>query len=205
LAEVTTLFFDLGGVLLTNGWDRHSRRHCVESFGLDFEEFRDRHEFVSDAFETGRMTIDEYLDRTVFYRTRDFTRDSFREGMVAESKPYPEALAVVEELAASGRYLLATLNNESRELNQARIDRFELDRFFSVFFSSGFLGVKKPDQAIYRLALQITQRDPSECVFIDDRDLNLECARTEGMHAIHYESPAGLRSALVGLGVRVQE
>lgn len=199
------MFFDLGGVLLTNGWDRHSRRHCVESFGLDFEEFRDRHEFVSDAFETGRMTIDEYLDRTVFYRTRDFTRDSFREGMVAESKPYPEALAVVEELAASGRYLLATLNNESRELNQARIDRFELDRFFSVFFSSGFLGVKKPDQAIYRLALQITQRDPSECVFIDDRDLNLECARTEGMHAIHYESAAGLRSALAGLGVRVQE
>lgn len=205
MAEISTLFFDLGGVLLTNGWDRHSRRHCVESFGLDYEEFRDRHEFVSDAFETGRMTINEYLDRTVFYRTREFTRDSFREGMVAESKPYPEALAVVEELAASGRYLLATLNNESRELNQARIDRFQLDRYFSVFFSSGFLGVKKPDQAIYRIALQMTQRDPGECVFIDDRDLNLECALTEGMHAIHYESPAGLRRALAGLGVRVQE
>lgn len=205
MAEITTLFFDLGGVLLTNGWDRHSRRHCAESFGLDYEEFRDRHEFVSDAFETGRMTIDEYLDRTVFYRPRDFTRDSFREGMVAESKPFPEALAVVGELASSGRYLLATLNNESRELNQARIEQFELSRLFSVFFSSGFLGVKKPDQAIYRLALQMTQRDPGECVFIDDRDLNLECALTEGMHAIHYESPARLRRDLAGLGVEIQE
>ena len=110
MADITTLFFDPGGVLLTNGWDRQSRRHCVESFGLDYAEIRDRHEFVSDAFETGRMTIDEYLDRTVFYRTRDFSRDSFREGMVAESKPFPDAPAVAERLAASGRYLLATLN-----------------------------------------------------------------------------------------------
>ncbi|MGI9649159.1 MAG: HAD-IA family hydrolase, partial [Acidimicrobiia bacterium] len=146
-----------------------------------------------------------YLDRTVFYRSRDFSPDTFQEAMMAESKPYPEALALVGSLAASGRYLLATLNNESRELNQARIERFELDRYFSVFFSSGFLGVKKPDPAIYRLALQITQRDPGECVFIDDRDLNLECALGEGMHAIHYESPAGLRSTLAELGVRGQE
>ena len=205
MPEITTLFFDLGGVLLTNGWDRNSRRHCVESFGLDFEEFRDRHEFVSDAFETGHMTIDDYLDRTIFYRARDFTPEAFKEAMVAESMPFPAALAVVEELASSGRYLLATLNNESRELNQARIDRFELDRMFTVFFSSGFLGVKKPDQVIYRLALQLTQREPGECVFIDDRDLNLECATTEGMHVIHYESPAGLRRDLAGLGVEIQE
>ncbi len=199
------MFFDLGGVLLTNGWDRASRRHCVESFGLDYEEFADRHEFVADAFETGRMTMDEYLDRTIFYRDRSFTRESFRDAMVAESRPYPEALAVVEELAASGRYLLATLNNESQELNQTRIDRFELRRYFTTFLSSGFLGVKKPDQAIYQLALQITQRGPEECVFVDDRDLNLECAVTEGMHTVHYDSPGQLRGELVGLGIDIQE
>jgi putative hydrolase of the HAD superfamily len=199
------VFFDLGGVLLTNGWDRHSRRHCVESFGLDHEEFRDRHEFVVDAFETGRMTIDEYLERTVFYRERDFTVGAFREGMVAESQAFPDALALAGELAASGDYLLATLNNESRELNQARIERFNLRQYFSAFFSSGFLGVKKPDQDIYRLALQITQRTPGECVFIDDRDLNLESAVIEGMHTIHYQDPSQLRHELAGLGINPGE
>ena len=205
MTDITTVFFDVGGVLLTNGWDRHSRRHCVESFGLDYEEFRDRHEFVADAFETGRMTIDEYLERTVFYRERDFTVAAFREGMVAESKAFPDALAVVEGLAAAGDLLLATLNNESRELNQARIERFGLRRYFAAFFSSGFLGVKKPDQAIYRLALQITQRTPGECVFVDDRDLNLECATTEGMHTIHYQDPSQLRRELAGLGINPGE
>lgn len=203
MPDITTLFFDLGGVLLTNGWDRRSRRHCVESFGLDYEEFRDRHEFVADAFETGRMTIDDYLARTIFYRERQFTPAAFRQAMVAESEAFPEALSVIEELADSGRYLLATLNNESLELNQARIDRFELDRYFTAFFSSGFLGVKKPDQAIYRLALQITQRSAQECVFVDDRDLNLECAITEGMHTIHYDNPGQLRHELAGLGIDI--
>ena len=201
MADISTLFFDLGGVLLTNGWDRASRRDCVESFGLDYEEFADRHEFVVDAFETGRMTIVEYLDRTVFYRERPFTREAFLEGMVAESEVFPEALAVVDDLASSGRYLMATLNNESLELNQARINRFELTRYFTLFLSSGFLGVKKPDQAIYQMALQITQRSPGECLFIDDRDLNLECAITEGMHTVHYDNPDQLRRELANLGI----
>lgn len=205
MPDITTLFFDLGGVLLTNGWDRHSRRHCVESFGLDYEEFRDRHEFVADAFETGRMTIDDYLDRTVFYRERDFSREAFRAGMVAESRPFADAIEVVAELADAGSHLLATLNNESRELNEARIEQFGLRRYFTVFFSSGFLGVKKPDQAIYRLALQMTQRRPKECVFIDDRNLNLECAVTEGMHTIHYRDPIQLRRRLAGLGIDIRE
>ncbi len=205
MPDITTLFFDVGGVLLTNGWDRNSRSHCVGSFGLDLEEFGDRHEFVADAFETGRMSLAEYLERTIFYRERGFTPEAFRQAMVSESQPFPEALAVVDELARSGRYLLATLNNESRELNQARIDRFDLRRYFAAFLSSGFLGVKKPDQAIYRLALQITQRRPEECVFIDDRDINLECAVTEGMHTVHYDDPTQLRAELAGLGIDIQE
>ena len=191
--------------MLTNGWDRRSRRHCIESFGLDYEEFRDRHEFVADAFETGRMSLDDYLDRTVFYRDREFTRDAFRQAMGAESQALPDALAVVDELAASGRYLLATLNNESRELNEERIERFGLRRYFTIFFSSGFLGVKKPDQAIYRLALELTQRAPAECVFIDDRDLNVECAVREGMHAIHYRDAHRLREQLADIGIETQE
>jgi len=205
LPEITALFFDVGGVLLSNGWDRHSRRHCIESFGLDLAEFDDRHEFVADAFETGRMTLDDYLDRTVFYRERDFTRDAFRAGMMSESEPIPDSLSLAAGLARSGRYLMATLNNESAEINQMRIDRFDLRSIFSVFFSSGFLGVKKPDRAIYRMALHLTQRRPEECLFIDDRELNLECARTEGMHTIRYEGPGQLQDQLASVGVYPEE
>ncbi len=202
MAEITTLFFDVGGVLGSNGWDRHARRHCVESFGLDWEEYQDRHEFVANAFETGEMTIDQYLDRTVFYRERRFGRDEFIEAMKAESQPDPGALALVGALARTGRYLLATLNNESRELNRHRVELFGLRRYFSVFLTSGYLGVKKPDERIYRLALEITQRAPQECVFVDDRSLNLECAELLGMTGIRFESVSQLETELAGLGVR---
>lgn len=205
MSEISTLFFDLGGVLLTNGWDRNSRRLCVESFGLDYEEFRDRHEFVADAFETGRLSIDEYLARTVFYRERDFTAEAFQQAIFAESKAFPETIQVVADVAATGKYFLATLNNESRELNEARIAKFHLDDYFSLFLSSGFLGVKKPDQDIYRMALQLTQRGPEECVFVDDRDLNLECAVTEGMRTILYQNAGQLRKELIALGIEIEE
>lgn len=202
MADVTALFFDVGGVLLTNGWDRRSRRHCVESFELDWEEFQDRHEFVSEAFETGHMTIDEYLERTVFYRERPFTEAEFIDAMHSESRPLPDALDIVRRLA--GRYLLATLNNESRELNQYRIETFDLGEIFDVFLTSSYLGVKKPDEAIYRMALDITQRRPEESVFIDDRSLNLECARDLGLHTITFENAAQLGTALAALGVETK-
>lgn len=205
MAPLTTVFFDVGGVLLTNGWDTSSRRHCIESLGLDWDEFADRHEFVAEAFETGRLSLTDYLTRTVFYRDRDFTREQFWEAMVGESQPHPETLAIVGELSRLEGISLATLNNESAELNRERIRRFQLDRYFSAFFSSGFLGVKKPDQAIYRMALAVTQREPAQCVFVDDRELNLECARLEGMETILYEDAAGLRKELVALGLEIEE
>ena len=201
MPEITTLFFDVGGVLATNGWDRHARRNCVESFGLDWDEYQDRHEFVSDAFETGQMTIDGYLDRTVFYRDRDFTRSSFIDAMKGESTVDPDALDLVRRLAATGNYLLVTLNNESRELNAHRVEAFGLRRYFSLFLTSGYLGVKKPDERMYRLALEITQRDPRECLFVDDRPLNLECATLMGMTGIHFETVTQLARDLTGLGV----
>lgn len=196
---ITTLFFDVGGVLLTNGWDRVSRRHCVESFGLDWDEFQDRHEFVADAFETGHLVIDEYLDRTVFYRERSFTRQAFIAGMQAESQALPGALEYVSGL--SDRYLLATLNNESKALNEYRIEAFGLKEIFSVFLTSAYLGVKKPDEEIYRRALDITQRSPGESVFVDDRPLNLECARNLGLHTIAFENVSQLASELDAFGV----
>lgn len=203
MAELKGLFWDVGGILLTNGWDRGARRRAMEMFHLDLEEFEDRHEQVDTSFELGQLGLDGYLDRTVFYRSRPFTKDAFKEFMFAQSTPYPDALAIVDRLARSRRYLLAALNNESLELNLYRIDRFGLRRYFTMFLSSCFLGAKKPDHTIFRLALQLTQVAPEEALFIDDRALNLECARSYGMHTIHYQSPAQLQEELRRLNVEV--
>ena len=201
MSEVSAVFWDVGGVLLTNGWDRDSRRRAAETFGLDWDEFQDRHELVVKDFEMGRISLDEYLRCTVFFRERSFTVDTFKDFMFAESKPHPPTLAIVESLAQEGKYLLATLNNESLELNLYRIEKFGLRDYFDLFLSSSFLGVMKPEEAMYRLALHVTQRDPANCVFIDDRELNVERAALVGIRAIHYQSPEQLRHDLQELGV----
>lgn len=201
MPKITAIFSDVGGVLLTNGWDRHSRRKLVERFKLDWDEFEDRHELVVTGFETGHLGMDQYLDRTVFYRPRDFTRDGIKDFMYAQSQPKDDSLALLERLAGSGQFLLATLNNESRELNLHRIERFGLKKYFSVFFSSCFLGVKKPDEEIYVKALAISQRAPEECVFIDDRALNLDAPNRLGMKTIQFHDAAQLENDLRVLGV----
>jgi putative hydrolase of the HAD superfamily len=203
MGEVTALFWDVGGVILSNGWDRAARAEAAKKFGLDWEDFQDRHELASPAFETGQITLDTYLQRTVFYRKRAFTRDEFIAFMFAQSEEFPESRAVVSALAQTRKYFLATINNEPRELNVRRIEQFNLRREFEAFFSSCFVHIRKPDEAIYRLALEVTQRRPEECLFIDDRALNLECARQMGMRTIHFENAAQLRQDLQGNGVTV--
>lgn len=198
--DITTLFFDVGGVLLTNGWDRHGRRRAAERFGLDYEEFADRHDFVAHSFETGRMDIHEYLRRTVFHRPRDFTSAEFIAAMKAESEELPGSLELVAELAANGT-ALATLNNESRMLNDYRIDRFGLRRFFRSFLSSCYVGFKKPEPQLYRLAFAVTQARPDEALFIDDRPLNVECAADEGLAGVHFQSLDQLRRDLSARGI----
>ena len=190
MPEVTALFWDVGGVILSNGWDREERSAAIKHFGLDAESFEERHELVNTAFESGRMTLDAYLEQTVFYCPRTFSQDEFKAFLFAQSTENSGTRAVLDEVTAAGRYLLATLNNESAELNAYRIRQFQLTRNFKVFFTSCYLGVRKPDAAIYRLALDITQRAPEECIFIDDRLLNLECARRLGMRTIHFQNPA---------------
>lgn len=201
MGEVTTLFWDVGGVILTNGWDRATREEAARKFHLGWEDFQDRHDLASPVLEVGQITLDEYLERTVFYCSRAFTQDEFKAFMFAQSRVHPESRAIVDQLARSGNYLLATINNEGLELNLHRIQQFGLRRDFTAFFSSCFLGVRKPDQAIYRLALQITQRAPEECLFVDDRPLNLECARRMGVRTIHYQNARQLREELCRNGV----
>ncbi len=201
MSNISALFWDVGGVLLSNAWDHSERLRTLNQFRLAEAEFQDRHEMVVSSFERGKITLDEYLDRTIFYRERPFTREAFKDYMFGLSQPDPEALALARELAVSGKYLMATMNNESRELNLYRIEKFGLDQIFKLFVSSCFVGLRKPEAGIYKLALEITQKPAEECCFIDDRALNLECAKRLGMQVIQMQGAGQLRTELQKLGV----
>jgi putative hydrolase of the HAD superfamily len=201
MAAVSTLFWDNGGVILTNGWDRDARKKAVETFHLDWADFEDRHELMLDAFEKGEITLDEYLRRTVFYRERPFTVEEFREFMFDRSQPFPESLEFLGSLARQRKYAMAALNNESLEINEYRIQKFHLRDYFEAFFSSCYLRLRKPGAEIYTKALKITQCEPSECILIDDRELNLECARELGMKTIQFNNVAQLRGELKQFGL----
>ena len=200
---IDSLFWDIGGVLATNGWDHNSRMEAVQVFGLDWEEFRERHDLSFPAFDAGQITLDQYLVRTLFYRTRTFTKEEFTAFMFAQSKEYPESRAVLADAARSGKYYIASINNEPRELNQYRIEAFNLRKDFQAFFSSCYLNARKPEETIYRIALEVSQRDPAKSVFIDDRPLNLENPRRLGMNVIHFENAKQLRADLQALQIEV--
>jgi putative hydrolase of the HAD superfamily len=204
MAEISALFWDNGGVILTNGWDRDARQRAVAKFQLDWNEFEDRHELVLNAFETGALTLDDYLKRTVFYRPRSYTPEDFKKFMFEQSQAWPESLAFAGALAQTNRFLMAALNNESLEINEYRIATFKLRNYFDIFLSSCYLGVRKPNAGIYRLALKITQRNPAECILIDDRALNLECAHELGINTIQYKSLGQLRTDLTSYGIAAE-
>jgi putative hydrolase of the HAD superfamily len=201
--EITTVFSDIGGVILTNGWDHEARVEAAQMFGLDWEEFRERHDLSFPAFDAGQITLNQYLDRTLFYRTRSFTREEFTAFMFAQSREYPEARAVLTDVARNGKYYVAAINNEPRELNQYRIEAFGLRREFQAFFTSCYLNSRKPEEAIYQIALDVSQRPAENSVFIDDRALNLENPRRLGMQVIHYQNAKQLRGELKALGIEV--
>lgn len=205
MGQISALFWDNGGVILTNGWDRDARHRAVAKFQLDWTEFEDRHELVLNAFETGELSLDDYLKRTVFYRPRPYAPEDFTRFMFEQSQPFPDSLAFARALALTKKYLMAALNNESVEINEYRIATFKLRDCFDIFLSSCYLRVRKPDPEIYRLSLRITQRAPSECILIDDRELNLECAHELGINTILYKDAGQLRDELARHGVAASE
>jgi putative hydrolase of the HAD superfamily len=196
MTEIKHIFFDIGGVLGSNGWDREQRQGAVERFGLNAEDFQWRHEDVVGEWEEGRMTIDEYLDISVFYTERDFSRQEFREFMCAQSIPDPETIRIARALSGDPRYTLMTLNNESAELNIYRIEHFGIAEIFEAFLSSCWLGVRKPIHRFYERALGIAYAQAESCLFIDDRQQNLTPASSLGMNVILFKSASQLRSDL---------
>jgi putative hydrolase of the HAD superfamily len=196
MTEIKHIFFDVGGVLGSNGWDREQRQCAIERFGLNGEDFQWRHEEVVGEWEEGRMTIDEYLDISVFYTERDFSRKDFREFMCAQSIPDPETIRIARALSGDPRYTLMTLNNESAELNIYRIEHFGIAEIFEAFLSSCWLGVRKPIRRFYDRALGIAHAQPESSLFIDDRQQNLTPASSLGMNVILFKSASQLRSDL---------
>ena len=201
--SITTIFFDIGGVCLSNGWDHEQRQALAQQLDFDYPAFDTRHRQVIDSLERGQLALDEYLRWTLFYEPRAFSIEQVIDAIEQLSTPFDETLAIVSRLRDSGQYLLATINNESRELNEYRIERFGLRRLFSAFFSSCYLGLLKPQPEHYRRAMQITQRQPDECLFVDDRPMNVEVARILGMRPIQFSSAAQLRNDLRALDIDV--
>jgi putative hydrolase of the HAD superfamily len=199
--QITTLFLDIGGVLLTNGWDHNSRKLAAETFGLDYEEMNERHHLTYDTYEEGKLSLDEYLKRVVFYQERSFSRDEFRKFMYAQSKPYPEMIKLIRGLKTQYGLRIAAVSNEGRELTTYRVQQFELGTFVDFFVSSCFVHYRKPDEDMYRIALDISQAQPNQVIYIDDRGMFVEVAGEVGITGIIHTGYEATRKSLEGFGL----
>ena len=204
-SSIRALFLDIGGVLLTNGWDHTMRQQAAEKFGLDYEEMNERHHLTFDTYEAGKLSLDEYLDRVVFCRERHFTHEVFKEFMFAQSQPYPQMIKLTESLKARYRLKVAAVSNEGRELTAFRIKKFELGTFIDFFVSSCFVHYRKPDPDIFRMALDMAQVSPEHVVYIEDRPMFVEVACSLGLHAIRHTDVETTRTALAELGLTETE
>ena len=181
---ITCVFLDIGGVLLTDGWDHLARRRAAKKFKLEWAEMESRHQLVFEIFEEGKITMEEYLSLVVFHQKRSFTRNQFRSYMFAQSKPFPEMIELVAKLKLNLRLKIAIVSNEARELNAYRIDKFGLDRLVDCFISSCFVHIRKPDADIFILALDIAQVRPAQAVFIDNTPMFVQIAEGLGIQGI---------------------
>ena len=198
---ITTLFLDIGGVLLTNGWDHKARQKAAQHFQLDYAEMDDRHRLTFDTYEEGKLSLDDYLDRIVFYQGRDFSRDEFKQFMFDQSQPYPDMLDFIPRLKAAHNLKVAVVSNEGRELTIHRVKTFKLDDFVDCFISSCFVHMRKPDLDIYRLALDVVQVEPEQVAYIDDRAMLVEIANSLEIHGIQHMDFVTTRQALAALGL----
>jgi putative hydrolase of the HAD superfamily len=201
------MFLDIGGVLLTNGWDRSMRRLAAEIFHLDYDEMNERHHLTFDTYEQGKLSLDEYLDRVVFYQERPFSREDFQEFMFSQSQQPPEMVqteGLIKGLKAKYNLKVATVSNEGLELTRYRIQKFNLGDFVDFFISSCFVHYRKPDADLYRLALDCAQVLPEQVVYLDDRLMFVEVARSLGVAVIHHTVYQSTRSALAQLGLSLE-
>jgi putative hydrolase of the HAD superfamily len=198
---IKALFLDVGGVLLTNGWDRKSRQEAAEKFGLNPADLEERHHLTYDTYEVGKITLDTYMERIVFYEKRAFSREDFRSYMYAQTKPHQDMIDYCKALKAAHNLKVGVISNEGRELSEYRINQFHLGELSEFFVMSAFVHFRKPDQDIFKLALDIAQIPARQCIYLDDRPLFVEVARRLGMNAIHHRDLETTREAVKALGL----
>ena len=200
-SPITTLFLDIGGVLLTNGWDHHARKRAATHFKLELAEMEDRHHLTFDTYEEGKLTLEEYLGRVVFHQKRPFTRAQFRRFMFAQSKPYPQMIKLVRKLKRRYGLKIVVVINEARELNSHRIRKFKLDGFVDSFVSSCFVHLRKPDADIFRLALDIAQAPARQVVYIENTSMFVQIAKGMGIQSILHTDYKSTRAKLASFGL----
>lgn len=183
---IRALFVDVGGVLLTNGWDSQDRKLASEKFDLDLEEMESRHKLTFDTFEIGKLSLEEYLNRVVFYKKRPFTPLQFIKFMHAQSQAFPEMIELMRSFKSKHRLKIAVVSNEGRELNEYRIRKFKLDTFVDFFISSCFVHLRKPDIDMFKMALDLAHVPPNQVLYIDDRPLFVQAAQSLGIHGLHH-------------------
>ena len=202
---ITRLFLDIGGVLLTDGWDHHARKRAATNFKLEFSEMEVRHHLTFEIYEEGKLTLDEYLGLVVFCQKRSFTRAQFRRFMFAQSKPYPEMIELITQLKVRHGLKIAVVSNEAREMNAYRIQKFKLNGFVDFFISSCFVHVRKPDVDIFRLALDIAQTPIEQVVFIDNTPMFVQIAQGLGIQSILHTDFRSTCAKLASLGLENNE
>ena len=183
--DIKILFFDIGGVVLSNGWGHEARKKAAEKFGLDYEEVKELHTFIFNVYEIGGITLDEYLDTVVFNHPRSFPREDFREYMYAQSVEL-DTLPWLKEWKKNCGFRVISINNEGKELNDYRIKKFKLHEFFDAFVSSCEVKLRKPDPALFKLAMGIAQVTPQQCVYFDDRIMFVKAAEKLGIRSFQH-------------------
>lgn len=199
---VRTLLLDIGGVLLTNGWDHGARRRAAVAFKLERSEMEARHSLMFQSYEEGKLTSDEYLDHVVFYRKRPFTRARFRRFMFEQSRPYPEMIQLITRLKRRHGLKTVVLSNEARELNAYRIRKFRLNEFVDFFISSCFVGLRKPDPGIFRMALDVAQTPVREVAYVENTPVFVDVAKSMGVRGILHTDYRLTRDKLSAIGLR---
>jgi putative hydrolase of the HAD superfamily len=200
-SEITTLFLDIGGVMLTDGWGHQSRALAAKVFALNPEEMEERHRQIFSTYELGRMTLEEYLHRTVFYQERPFSREQFRDFIFAQSQPFPEMIELIRNLKAEHGLKVGVVNNEGRELNSHRIRTFKLDEFVDFFVSSCFVHLCKPDAEIFRMALDIGQTPARQIAYVENTAMFVQIAEGLGIQGVYHTDCQSTRAKLAALGL----
>jgi putative hydrolase of the HAD superfamily len=200
--KITHLFTDLGGVLLTNGWDRGLRKLVATHFNVDAAEMDERHHLTYDTYEAGKISLSVYLRRVIFWEPREFSEEAVVDFMLSQAKCFPEMIELYKRIKANNEIKIVVVSNEGRELTADRIERFNLKEFVDIFVVSSYVHFRKPDEDIFRIALDVAQAEPGEVVYVDDRQMFVEVACRLGMREVWHRDLERTQAAFAELGLK---